>query len=151
MKLTHQSYQLVWIGHPSLVGAALARQGKQPLDELLPAQRRAHLDTNMHGGFASVPAKVRKAGRSDHDLSGPGPVFDAVDPKARRPSEDFPALLDLGVDMLRRAVPRPSPEVVELEQPSASVGRRLAKDDALAGDRVLDLIACSNCHGSSLH
>ena len=110
------------VRHPSLVGVPVACKPEQPLDEPLPAQRRAHLDTQMDGFGAGIPGHVGNARRSDNDLARAGGPLDPSDTKAHAAGDDLPALLHLGMDVLRRAMPGPRPEIVHLQQPPIGIG-----------------------------
>src|SRR3954469_21623028 len=117
---------------PQQGGRVLAAE--EALDELRPAQRGAHLDDQPNLAGGRVPRQVRRAGRDDDRVPGAGLALLAADAERRAAGDDEVALLHLGMDVLRRPLPRPRPHDVHRQQL-----RRLGDDGhALAGLGVLE-------------
>src|SRR4051794_5896881 len=102
---------------------------EQPLHELAPAQRRAHLDAQPHLVAGRIPGQMARARRHDDRLARPGGVLLAGDAERRGPRLDHVALLHLGMHVLGRALPGPRPDDLHGQQ----LGRVDHEGDALAG------------------
>ena len=76
--------------------------------------------------------------------AGAGDLLLAVDLEADGAAEDLEALLLRRVDVGRRDEAVRLDERLDHDGLAAGVARGLAEDDALAGDRVVDAVACAD-------
>ena len=93
---------------------------------------------------AGVPELVRRARRDGHTLARACDVLTEGRAKGHRPAEHLEALFLGGVDVRRRDEAVRLDEALDDDGLAARVGGRLVEDDALAGDRILDGVSCSN-------
>ena len=136
------------VGHALAVRLAVGREGEHRLDELLELQRGPNLAHEVGLVAARVPELVGSPGRNGHSVSRPGRVLLATEAEADRAAQDFEALLLRGMHVRGRDEAARLHEALDDDGLAIRLARGRAKDDALAGDGVLDDVAWMDHVGS---
>jgi len=138
------------VRHALLVRLAVGRKREHRLEQRLELERGPNLAHEVRDAVARVPEPVRGAGRHGDALAGAGNALLAADLEADRAREHLEALLLPRVDVCRRDEPIRLHVGLDHDGVPAGLLRRLSKDDALAGDGVLDALSCTDHLGSPL-
>src|SRR5436190_1754641 len=130
------------VGHALPVRLAVGGEGEHRLEQRLELEGGPHLADERRLVVAGVPELVRRPRRNRQAPAGARDELLAADLETDGAAQDLEALLLARVDVGRGHEAVRLHEGLDDDGLAAGLARGLAKDDALAGDRVVDAVAC---------
>ena len=133
--------ELQRVRHPLAVRPAVGREREHRLDQRLELQRRPDLAHEVRLLVTRVPELVRRPRRNREPLAGAGHQLPAADTEADAAPEHLEALLLARVHVGRRDEAVRLHERLDHHGLAVRLPARLPKDQALAGDGVVNRVA----------
>ena len=132
------------VRHALAIGLAVGGEPVHRLDQRLELQRRTDLADEVRGLVACVPEPVRRLRRHRQPGAGACDELLAADLEADGAAEDLEPLLLQRVHVRGRDEASRLHVRLDHDRLAARLPGGLAEHEALAGDRVLDAVACAD-------